>query len=198
MKKIVLFVVASLFCCSLYCQGEQNKEKISNLEAFSNRKGTFILQESKFLGYFSDITGRLDFTCEILTDLKTNEKEGGITLTLYSDNPTLKAFTGGVLVRTKFYIDYEEIETLTSFFTYFKENLFQTEPAEFTTVKFISTENTQYAFTFNPQAKKNWLFKVSPYPYGNDFTYFLKKETVDNLINLLNQSKDIIIEKTKQ
>ena len=199
MKKIALFLLFILVYCSIYSQEKQYDSGVSNLEAFSNRKGTFILQESKYLGYFSDVTGRLDFTCEVLTDLKTNEKEGGITLTIYSDNPTLKAFTGGVLVRTKYYIDYEEIEALSSFFTYFKDNLYKTEPAVFTSVKFISTESTEYAFTFNPAtSKKTWLFKVSPYPYTNEFTYFLKKETVDNLLNLLNQSKEIIIEKTNQ
>lgn len=199
MKKIALVLLFVLAYCSIYCQENQYNSGVSNLEAFSNRKGTFILQESKDLGYFSDVMGRLDFTCEVLTDLKTNEKKGGITLTIYSDNPTLKVFTGGVLVRTKFYIDYEEIETLSSFFTYFKDNLYKTEPTVFTSVKFISTESTEYSFTFSPaSSKKNWLFKVSPFPYTNEFTYFLKKETVDNLLNLLNQSKEIIIEKTNQ
>ncbi len=197
MKKVALFVLFVLACCSVYCQEKQYDSRISDLEAFSNRKGTFILQESQNFKYFSEITDRLDFTCEVLTDLKTNEKKGGVTLTIYFDNPTLTVCADEILERNKFYIDFEEIETLSSFFTYFKDNLYTTEPTVFTKMKFISTESTEYSIAYDP-AQVKWWFKVSPYPYVNEFTYSLKKGTVDNLLTLLNQSKEIIIEKTKQ
>lgn len=196
-KKSLLFVLFFAITTLSYGQKETGAVLLSNLEAFSNRQGTFLFEESNSLGYFSDVSGRLDFNWTVYTDFKANEKYGGLKLTIYSDNPIIKnMIEGGVTVRTTFYIDFEEIETLYSFVTYFEENLHKQTPTDNTSFQFISKEGTEYSFYNNPGLKK-WIFKVSPYPYTNEFTYILKKETIDNLLGVLKQAKDIIVNRTK-
>lgn len=73
-KKSLLFVLFFAITTLSYGQKETGAVLLSNLEAFSNRQGTFLFEESNSLGYISDVSGRLDFNWTVYTDFKANEK----------------------------------------------------------------------------------------------------------------------------
>lgn len=157
-------------------------ENQSNADKFSKRSGTLISTEFINLG----IVGDLKLVLIVLRDLITNQEEKAIRFEYdyyngYDDYPDTKIAS----------LDRDELEGLIKSLEMIVSRVFQTVPANYMEVNFISRSGMNAGCYFS---KNNWEFyvKISQHD-GNSFV-FMNKNYAQSLLNILKQNSNKLIE----
>lgn len=187
MKKLLLIISATMIVGTAFPQSDTAK---TEFERFMNRKGVALVKEVFDINFFQCLIGSLYFEYTIFTDLNTNEKIGGVIVKSTKSN-------GSTTKSSEAFLDYSDILILEDWIRWFKDNYASTSPENFTEVMFTTNGDCKFKFYYNPKISNKWMMCVSTdRVWDSDFSYFLKKETLDNILFAFDKAKGIIHEKT--
>ena len=185
--------------CYLLMANSLSGQSSSLYEEMRDKTGTPIVEETIDEFYLWDFTDECHFFVSKITDLTTNKKYGGIVAKTNApnstpiaktsvQNPTLSALTADPPTSTLAYIDMDEIPALVNFFRLFKSDYSKLDVKRSTVVQFSTRAGCVFRFSQEPadigDPAPNWGFSIITSDVINtNFNYFLRKSTLDNLIN---------------
>jgi len=188
---LVLLLVIS-FCS--FCQVSPNSapDKKSNVEMFLNREGVALLENRHSIGTISGTGAKLHITGIVVTDLKNSTKIGGVVIVINDDYGETKYASN--------FIDFDEIETIIQFLTYFKENHLATKPDDLSILRLRTRGGCYIGFQYSPTDSptyQSWTITVDAIEKDkNNFTSRLNDSTkLDELIKLFKDTQTFISDK---
>ena len=177
MKKILLLMAVTLFCCTAFAQEIEIEKSKSKTVEFMVKEGSLMKKEY----YELDKVKGID-VCRVLivTDLISNEKKGCLLLT------TGLVYTG--------VIDQDEIGACMRSIAYIKDNLLPKKPSMQTEVNYLTRDKVAIGANYE---KRNWSAFIQTKPYTLESISYFSTQELKSLLNMMTQAQKLIEEKTK-
>nr|DAE34984.1 MAG TPA: hypothetical protein [Caudoviricetes sp.] len=188
MKKLLLiFTVAVLIHPFAQGQTAKSDEQKSNSKAieFLQSNGTFIIKE------FYDLPKVKTLECQvlILTDIVNKKKMGCLRLeTVHFSSYSKSADT---YVGT---LDFDELDACIQSLTYIKDNLLPSMPTVYTEAEYKTLDNVKLGAFYGSDKWETFVYTKG---YTSRSAVFFDSASIELLISVMNQAKQIISEKVK-
>lgn len=191
MKKNLLLLVLLMSINTLLFAQAKEADKLQDTKSktleFMAKDGSFIKKE------FFDMGKVKGVKCDILiiTNIVNQQKMGCLRLetsysSSYSSSPDTYIGT----------LDYDEIDACVKSLHYIKDNFLPSTPNVYTEAEFKTRDNVKFGAFYN-ESKKKWSAFVYTKGYTSRSAEFFDSSNIDSLIEIMNQAKGMIQEKTK-
>ncbi len=178
-------MVALLTSMTSFSQ-EQSKDAIpaskSKAVEFLKADGTLLIKE------FYDLDKIKGVECQVLviTNVVTNKKMGCLRLeTKYSSSYSSDNYIGT--------LDSDELDACIKSLQYIKETLLPSTPSVYTEVEYKTNDGVKFGAFY---ANNKWSAYVYTKSYTSRSAAFLNPDSIDKFIEMMQQAKNLIAEKT--
>ena len=186
MKKILIALIAVLSCVGAsFAQEVKEPESKSKAIEFLSKDGSFLLKE------FYDLpkVGGVECQVLIMKNIVTGDKMGCLRLETKYYSSTLNSSDSYIGT-----LDTDELDACIQCLTYIKDTLMPTMPDVYTEAQYTTSDGVKFGAYFN---KGKWTTFVYTKGYTRRSAEFLKGENIPTFIDVMQQAKTLIAEKTK-
>lgn len=186
MNKVILFLLLSIFVSAAsFAQAQKDDvpESKSKAVEFMTADGSFLVKE------FYDLQKIKGVECQVLimNNIVSGKKMGCLRLeTQYRSQYSSDSYIGT--------LDSDELDACIQSLEYIKNTLLPSAPTVYTEAEYKTNDGVKFGAYYS---KNKWTAFVYTKGYTNRSAVFLDVENIDSFINVMNQAKGLIVEKTK-
>lgn len=188
-KLLVLLIALSLSTINVFAQNtpteEEHKKSESKTLEFMESSGFFIQKE---YFYLSSING-VEYEVLVITNLMNGNKMGCLTVTTTNSS----SYSTDEYVGT---LDYDEIDACIQCLTKLQDEILPSIPTVYTELEYKTRDGVKIGAYYDTN-KAKWYGYVYTKDYTSRSLGFFKDSNIPTIINVMNQAKAMIMEKTK-
>lgn len=185
MRKILLIVLSFVLVANTsFAQDTKEESKRESFE-FMGKYGSFVQKEVYDLD--SPKIKGIDIQVFIATNVISGIKSGCMSIeTHYFNGHSLDPYTG--------ILEYVELDACIKALTYIKDELLLTQPEVYTEIEYQTLNNLKFGAYYS---KNKWTVFIYANESISNSAVFINPSNIATLIDIMNQAKAMIAEKTK-